>query len=89
MQKLLITEGKSSQIFYVRGALTKAEREDGDCIIPLQYQGRINDWRVHIVAVADKHVWDPMLGKPVPIEDYCSLAFKYKTEILPANIPIN
>ena len=86
VEKRLLAEGKNPKIYWVRNAIKKDKIGIRDKIIPKAYEGRLSDWFVHIVAVADKLVFDPMIGIPVSIEDYCVAAFEGSTEILPCKL---
>jgi len=84
VEKRLLSEGKDPKIYRIRNAVEKDKMGNRDCIIPKRYEGRLSDWFVHIVAVADNIVFDPMIGNPVHIDEYCASAFEGSTEILPS-----
>jgi hypothetical protein len=46
---------------------------------PLRYGGRVT-WFAHFVAVLDGVVYDPLIGRPVPLENYGHEAFGYSVE---------
>jgi len=83
VEERLLAEGKDVKIYRVRNAISKDKEGNRDCITPKRYEGRLSDWYVHVVAVADDMVFDPMVGSPVAIGDYCASVFEGSTEIVP------
>ncbi len=79
--RLLLKEAKQPSIMSVNG-----KRVDNPAIIaneplvPVQYNGRVK-WGGHTVCVCDGLVYDPMIGKPVSIEQYAHEAFGAEIEM--------
>ena len=73
--KILIKDGKKPTIVSITG-----KRIDNPHIIaseplePVQYEGRVS-WGGHTVCVCEGMVYDPMIGRPLPIEEYAHEAF--------------
>jgi hypothetical protein len=40
-------------------------------------------WNTHYVCCADRAAWDPMLSRPIPIEQYCREAFGLDAALAP------
>ena len=79
--KMLLEEGKRPEIVSITG-----KRIDNPNIIvheplkPVQYEGRVS-WGGHTVCVCDGLVYDPMIGRPLPIEEYAHKAFGADVEM--------
>jgi hypothetical protein len=73
MYKLIKTNGKTSRVMTLFG---KSVDPDGDraWLIPTAYEGRIQ-WASHVICVSAGIVYDPMLPRPLPMEDYLVTAF--------------
>lgn len=79
--KMLLNEGKRPEIVLITGKLvanphiTASER-----LKPVQYEGRVG-WGSHVVCICDGLVYDPMIGRPLPLEEYIHRAFDTDVEI--------
>jgi len=73
----LLTEGRDASLMVIQGTLmadSQIDNETRELLLPKLYEGL--RWGVHIVAVADGFVYDPMLKRPLPQEAYSKEAFK-------------
>ena len=52
-------------------------------LVPKPYNGRLKDWKAHIITIADNFVFDPMLPQPVKLNEYPALAFETELDINP------
>jgi hypothetical protein len=69
----LLSEGKSPHI---------KEVEHENELIPLLYKDKWKiGWKRHMVCCVGKFAYDPLIGKPVPVEEYCSLIFGKKIKL--------
>ena len=82
LEKLLKNEGREPQLFWLR---SKAKDDAGNRLplVPKPYNGRLNDWKAHIITIADNIVFDPMLPQPVKLNEYPTLAFEIELDINP------
>lgn len=79
MAKLLGSEGLSTKILVLRGE--KIDHVGNrDTLIPLPYEGRIT-WGAHVVCLADQTVHDPMLDRPLKLDDYLRAAFNQAVDV--------
>lgn len=75
----LLAEGKMPYIARIRGkVLDGIGNREG--LVPRIYEGRV-EWGAHQLACANNTAYDPMLGKSVSIDDYCSIAFEGEVEM--------
>ena len=70
----LFNQGKFSKMVLVR------DKMGSRLIEPLRYGGRVK-WGQHIVCFCEYSAYDPLLHNPVPIENYCLLAFGKELEV--------
>lgn len=74
--RLLIEDGRQPQIEQV---YEEVRGEDGrtrvKSFLPEQYRGKLEPWHGHFVCCADGYAFDPIIGRPVPKDDYTRLAF--------------
>ncbi len=70
--ELLLKDGKRPSI------MTIIKRNDA--LVPVQYGGRVK-WGGHTVCVAEGLVFDPMVGRPVPLSEYPMVAFGTEVEM--------
>lgn len=75
----LLDEGKSPRIedvsewTYENGKLTHVKT-----LIPTIFKNKWTEkggWGCHVVCCADNIAYDPLLGEPVPVNEYCKLLF--------------
>ena len=66
--KILLNEGKKSEIVFITG------KNANESLGPKQYNGRVS-WGGHVVCVCEGMIYDPMIGKPLLIEEYINEAF--------------
>lgn len=73
--KILIKNGKKPRIDIVRGVdIIEHGWIHSETLVPIQYKGRIA-WGAHQVCCVDDIAYDPMLGAPVPLKNYCKTVF--------------
>ena len=73
-QKLL-AEGKKPFIMEVAEFVNEDSGAVEESLFPLKYEDKEVSWGTHIVCCCDKLVFDPILEKPVSINDYTRNAF--------------
>jgi len=81
VEKRLKAEGRNPQLFWLRGQICD-NMKNRELIVPKINDGKIV-WAVHVVAVADNLVFDPMIGEPVAVREYPRIAFEGNPEMLP------
>jgi len=73
--KLLLAGGKKPHIVSVRGTpVSNSSFIATEPLFPVQYSGRVR-WGGHVVCVYDGLVYDPMVGRTVPLDQYGKEAF--------------
>ncbi len=77
--KLFLDEGEKTSLFNVKGE-TLIDGVNRKAIAPRIYEGNV-EWGGHKVCVRENIVYDPMVGKPMKIEEYASEIF-YEPVIL-------
>jgi hypothetical protein len=77
--KTLVKEGKKPRIISVTGKRIP-NSSNRESLQPVQYAGRVS-WGAHVVCVCDGLVYDPMIGRPLPLEEYAHEAFGCDVEI--------
>lgn len=66
----LLDEGKEPEIVtFTEGTFSLLKP-----MVPKEYEGKVT-WYAHHVCVADGMSYDPIIGEPVPINEYCQRAF--------------
>ncbi|MCH8004405.1 MAG: hypothetical protein IH934_07300 [Nanoarchaeota archaeon] len=75
----LLIEGKTPYIIEIQGRI-KDIGGNRERLTPIPYSGRIS-WGCHLVCCADGVAYNPMLGEPLPIEQYCQRAFEEDVDI--------
>ncbi|MFA6322879.1 MAG: hypothetical protein WCX71_05430 [Candidatus Buchananbacteria bacterium] len=74
--KLIFEDGHTPQIEMV---YQETKNEDGSVkpkgFLPKIYQGKIEPWFSHLVCCTQNLAFDPIIGQPVPKDDYTKLAF--------------
>ncbi|MCK4891931.1 MAG: hypothetical protein KAS78_04640 [Candidatus Pacebacteria bacterium] len=71
----LLTEGKRPFIMEVAKFVNKNSGAVEESMFPLKYEDKEVSWGTHIVCCCDKLVFDPILEKPVSIDDYTKNVF--------------
>lgn len=72
--KLFMNKGLKPELFSVRGQIVD-KVGNSESIRPKRYNGQVT-WGGHTVCVLDGIVYDPIIGKPIPIELYKMTAFE-------------
>jgi hypothetical protein len=72
--EILLKEGKNPSIIMVEGKLLQDSFVNTEPLRPVQYKGRVS-WGGHVVCICEGLVYDPMMGRPLPIESYGYEAF--------------
>lgn len=78
---MLLAEGKKSKIVSIIGKrISNPHINANEMLKPLQYEGRVA-WGSHLVCMYADTVYDPMIGRPMPIQEYLSQAFGQEIEM--------
>jgi hypothetical protein len=79
--KMLIKDGKKPTIVSIAGKrINDPYIIANETLEPKQYEGRVS-WAGHTVCVCEGLVYDPMIGKPLPIGEYAHEAFGNDVEM--------
>lgn len=78
--KMLLKEGKKPELIFITGKCIENSPNNYEALKPVQYEGRIS-WGGHMVCACDGLVYDPMIGEPLPIEEYAHKAFGADVEM--------
>ena len=72
----LLAEGKTPRIEKVAEEVHERGFIHSLDLVPLIFRDKWTEgWGAHQVCCTDSMAYDPLLGKAVPIKDYCSLMF--------------
>ena len=71
LAKLFLAEGLTPTITEIKGRRVDSDNEP---IIPKIFDGRII-WKHHAVCTINTTVYDPIVGHPMPLDDYCREIF--------------
>ena len=69
--KRLLPEGKNPYLLFIEADEIRSEN---GYLHPKQYFGRV-EWGGHIVCCEDNMIYDPIVGKPLIIQDYFKNTF--------------
>lgn len=72
--KMLFKHGKKPELLIIEGSNNDALSIDDNLVEPKMYDGMVQ-WGEHIVCACDGFIYDPMVGKPMKIEEYVSTVF--------------
>jgi hypothetical protein len=70
--RILLAEGKKPKLVLISGKT--------GLLKPIQYGGRVS-WGGHTVCVCEGLAYDPMIGRPLPINEYIRQAFGSDVEV--------
>ena len=76
---ILSSEGADPRIKVLRGEVVDSIGNRA-ALVPLPYDGRVT-WGAHVICQAAGIVYDPMLPRPLPTEDYFIAAFDQPVDI--------
>ena len=71
---ILLAEGKKPEIFTIEKGIFSRK------LNPIQYKGKVR-WNRQNVCCAEGFAYDPVIGKPVYVEDYSLIMFGRKFEM--------
>lgn len=72
--KRLLAEGKNPVIMKVSDSVEENGFVMSRRLVPSIYEGRVT-WGAHAVCCCDGLAYEPVLGMPIQIEEYCKLVF--------------
>ncbi len=79
--RIFLKAGKQSEIISISGKrVDNPYINANEMLKPLQYEGRVS-WGAHVVCICEGVVYDPMIGQPLPLEEYIKTAFDSEVEI--------
>lgn len=73
LARLLLDEGRAPWIGRLRETIDRGDHVFHAPLTPERFKART--WTTHYVCCADGEVYDPIAGKPVPVESYGELVF--------------
>ncbi len=78
MAGALKNEGRTPRILGLRGEKNPLDGNNAS-LFPAPFEGRVK-WGTHLVCEAAGIIYDPMLPKPLPLEEYLLVAFNQAVE---------
>ena len=75
--KKLILEGQMPHLEKMIAPSTRTKK-----IVPVRFRGRVS-WGLHVICVNNLEAWDPVLGSPIPLEDYPARLIGENLPLLP------
>ncbi len=79
LAELLLDAGRAPWIGRLRHITQRGEHVFYEPLVPVRFRGIT--WNTHYVCCCDGEVYDPLLGSPVPVEDYARKAFGLDLEL--------
>lgn len=76
LAKLLLDEGRAPWIGRLRETIEREDHVFHAPLTPVRFRGKAGPtWTTHYVCCADGEVYDPIVGKPLPIDGYAEVVF--------------
>lgn len=87
--ELLLAEGKNPEIRTMAEDISTERYVHPKTLRPLLYEGRV-EWYAHQVCCAEDIAYDPLVGRPVPVQEYSRTVFgedvTMKTSMTPEKV---
>jgi len=77
--RLFIKSGLKPQIFSIVGKVVDSAG-NRETFYPRRYSNRVS-WEGHTVCVLNGVVYDPMVGTPVPLDEYARITFSKEVDM--------